>query len=266
MPSEKAAMFVDNSNIFKGMHAFSRYLYNKGELQQGQYLRIRWERLVEMLEAQNGGLDIYARHFFASLPPAADVTRLKRRPTEEQWEQMVSKSGQTGFYKVIQEPPFSFILHGVPLRFTEIKCSDRMRQAYYKCLDAQGGELKCKLSVDLDECHKCSKRFLFKYEKGVDVALAAQFVIFGGLKGTGLDRMILVAGDGDYKEAIRFVRQEVGKDVQIVSWEGALARDLKNLSNKPTIYLDHYWKNLCEIRERPPLEESPATDNGDEED
>jgi len=263
MPKEKAAMFVDNSNIFKGMYSYSRYLYKIGRLQQGQYLRVKWDKLIEMLEAQNDGLDIYARHFFASLPPAADVSKLKRRPTEEEWEQMVKKSAQTGFYKVIQERPFDFTLHGVPLRFTDVKCRSKMRQAYFKCLNASGGELKCKMSLDPDECYNCTKEFLLKYEKGVDVALAAQLVIIGGVRAAGLDRIILVAGDGDYKEAIRFVRQEAGKDVQIVSWQWALSKELEKISNKQSIILDNHWQEICEIKRKPPLDEIPATDEED---
>jgi hypothetical protein len=260
MTIEKAALFVDNSNIFKGLYSYSRHLTRTGGLKEGQYLRMRWEKLIEKLEAQDGGLDIYARHFFASLPPAADVSKLKHRPTEEEWEEMVKKSAQTGFYKVIQDPPFGFTLHAVPLRFTEIRCGRRMRQAYYKCVDASEGKLQCKLSLDPDECRDCRKKFLFKYEKGVDVALAAQLVIFGGASPTRLDRIILVAGDGDYKEAIRFVRQRVGRDIQIVSWRRALSNELEKLSNRPTIFLDEHWKTLCEVRERPPLEEIPAAD------
>jgi hypothetical protein len=143
MATDKAAIFVDNSNVFKGMQAFSRYLVKRGDIARGQYLRMRWNKVLDMLESQDGGLDIYARHFFASLPPAADVSRLKRRPTEEEWEKMVKESAQSGFYKVIQNPPFNFTLHGIPLRFSELRCRRRMRSAYYKCLNAQSGEIKC---------------------------------------------------------------------------------------------------------------------------
>lgn len=260
MSMDKAALFVDNSNVFKGMQSFSRHLVKIGDLKKGQYLRVKWEKVLEMLESQNGGLDIYARHFFASLPPAADVSRLKRRPTEQEWEEMIKKSAQSGFYKVIQNPPFNFTLHGIPLRFTEVRCSRRMRSAYYKCHDAKESRLECSLTLNPSECYKCNKRFLFKYEKGVDVALAAELLIFGGVNSSGLDRVILVAGDGDYKEAIRFVRRQVGKDVQIVSWQRALSNELEKISNKPTILLDNYWRNLCEIRKKPPLDEIPATD------
>jgi len=260
MPREKAAVFVDNSNIFKGMYSYSRSLVRGGELKEGQYLRMRWDNLLKMLESQNGGLDIFARHFFVSLPPAADVNKLKRRPTEEEWDEMVKKSAQSGFYKVIQNPPFNFTLHAVPLRFAEVKCRVRMRQAYFKCVDAHRGKLTCKLSLDPDECFDCTKEFLLKYEKGVDVCLAAQLVISGGMKSGSLDRIIVVAGDGDYQEAVRFCRQEVGRDVQIVSWRRALSRELEKLANKPTIILDDNWKSICEIRTKPALDESPVVE------
>jgi hypothetical protein len=258
MATEKAVMFVDNSNIFKGMDAFTRYLRRIGTLQEQQYLRIKWDSLIRILESQDSGLDIFARHFFASLPPAANVSKLRHRPTEDEWEKLVRESAQTGFYKIIQDPPFNFTLHAVPLRFAEVRCGIRMRQAYYKCLNAYDGKLQCKLSLDPDECYGCEKSFLFKYEKGVDVALAAELVIFGAMKAVGFQRIILVAGDGDYKEAIRYLRRDLGKDVQIVSWKAALSKELVKLKNKDTIILDDHWEELCERRRKPPLEEAPA--------
>lgn len=275
MAKEKAAMFIDNSNIFLGMQSYSRYLYKNGKLKKGQYLRMNWLKLIEFLEKQNGGVDVYARHFFCSLPPAADINQLRHRPTEEEWEKLVKSSSQSGFYKVIQNPPFNFRLHGIGLRLADVLCRIRIKQAYRKCLNAQDGNIKCSLRLNLDECYKCEKHFLFKYEKGVDVALATELLLFGTVKGANLDRIILVAGDGDYKEAARHIRNEVGKDFQIVSWKKALSRDLSKIGNQPTIILDDHWEELCEIRTRPPLEEAPAgaviddaddaTDLGDEE-
>jgi hypothetical protein len=258
MSKEKAAIFVDNSNIFKGRQAFSKWLYKRGRLKKGEYLRVRWDKLLADLERQDGGLDIYARHFFASLPPAADVSKLKQRPTDEEWIELIKRSAQSGFYKAIQDPPHNFILHGVPLRFADIYCRSRIKQAYYRCVQAQSGNIKCKLVVDTRECYECKHKFIFKYEKGVDVSLAVQLVLFGGLRGPGLDRIILAAGDGDYQEALKYVRREVGKDVQIVTWRGALSRELAKIANKPTLFLDDHWEVLCEKKTSPPLDEGPA--------
>ena len=242
------------------MHNFSRSLVKTGDLKERQYLRMRWDQLIQRLESQNDGLDIFARHFFASLPPAADVSKLHKRPTEEEWDRMVEKSAQSGFYRVIQNPPFNFTLHAVPLRFAEVGCRNRMRQAYFKCLDAHQGSLQCDLKLDPEQCRACGKTFLLKYEKGVDVALAAHLVIFGSSRPTSVDRVILVAGDGDYQEATRFCRQELGKDLQLVCWRRSLSKELQKLANKDTVFLDDIWQSVCEIRAKPPLEETPAAD------
>jgi uncharacterized LabA/DUF88 family protein len=260
MSIQKAAMFIDNSNIFKGLRSYSNYLIKTGHLFDNQYLRVNWNNVIKMLESQDEGIDIFARHFFASLPPAADVSKLKSRPTQKEWENLVKESAQTGFYRVIQEPPLSFTLHGIPLRFAEVKCRNGMRQAYYKCLNSYEGRIGCNLSLDPNECYKCEKEFLYKYEKGVDVALASELVIFCGEKAKNLDRVILVAGDGDYKEAIRFIRIVSGKDVQVMSWRTALSKELSKIANKPTIFFDNHWHDLCYIRKKPPLDEMPAAD------
>ena len=75
-----------------------------------------------------------------------------------------------------------------------------------------------------------------------------------------LDKLVGLLADGDYKEAVRYLRRDVGKDVQIVSWRVALSKELEKIANKPTIFLDDYWREICEIREKPPLEEIPAAD------
>ena len=265
MSKEKAALFIDNSNIFIGMQLFTKYLIKQAKLKENQYLRIHWQGLIRFLESQNGGIDIYARHFFASLPPAADINALRERPTEEEWEKLVQKSKQSGFYKAIQNPPLNFTLHGVPLRIKEVYCNKRIRQAYYKCLDAQNGTIRCNLSLNPDECYDCRHKFLFKYEKGVDVALAVQLIMFGALKEGHLDRIILVAGDGDYKEAARYIRREVGRDLQIVSWRRPLSSELEKIGNRSPIILDDHWEKLCEIRSKAPLEEGPAIDDEESE-
>jgi|GEM_PF-4439300 len=258
MQKEKAAMFIDNSNIFLGMQKFGKFLIKNGILQEGKYLRMNWTRLIDYLEKQDGGIDIFARHFFASLPPAADVGKLKKRPTEEEWSELVKKSAQSGFYKAVQEPPYNFTMHGIPLRFAEVFCNKKIIQAHYKCKESQGGDFKCNLKINLDECKECLHKFLLKYEKGVDVALAVQLIIFGVTKEKNVDRIILVAGDGDYQEAAKYIRKELGKDFQIVSWGKSLSRDLSKIGNKQTIVLDDHWKDFCEIRSMAPLEEAPV--------
>ncbi len=259
MTKEKAAIFVDNSNIYKGLQSFGNDLYKLSKLNKGQYLRIKWEKLIHVLEQQNGGIDIFARHFFASLPPAADVSHMTRRPSEEEWLQLVKKSAQSGFYKSIQEQPCNFTLHSIPLKFVQENCRRRMKQAFYRCRDAQKDKIKCSLKLDLKDCYKCRYKFIDKFEKGVDVALSTHLILFTTSASSNINRVILMAGDGDYKESLRYIREILGKDVQIVTWRKALSRDLIKYANKGIYNLDDKWSEICRIINRPPVDEAPAT-------
>jgi hypothetical protein len=40
---------------------------------------------------------------------------------------MVEKSAQSGFYKVLQNPPFDFTLHAIPLRLAGVSRHNGMR-------------------------------------------------------------------------------------------------------------------------------------------
>lgn len=247
MIKEKAAIFIDNSNIFKGIMAHTRRLQINGKLENGKSLRFRWDKMIEMLEAQDSGIDIYSRHFFAS-QHNTDTSKFSNRPTEEQ-------SAQSGFYKAIQEPPLNFQLHGISLKNRMKRCGPIMTHTFRKCLEANNGNLNCGCKVNSDECKDCKVAYKEFYEKGVDVALATQLIISCSMNSTVPHRIILVSGDGDYIEAVRYVRQVLGKNVQLVSWSFALSYDLKKVANKQTIYLDDHWKQLCDERERPQTEE-----------
>ncbi len=255
MIKEKAAIFIDNSNVFKGFIKQTQILWKSKELDSGKFLRFRWDKLIEALEAQESGIDIYSRHFFASIRP--DVNKFRNRSSDEQVVESYRQSAQSGFYKKLQEPPLHFTLHDVPLKNRELYCGTLMKKAAKKCSEANN--LECGCAVNIDKCKDCKSRYQEFYEKGVDVALATQLIISCSMNLTVPQRIILVSGDGDYVAAVRHVRQVMGKNVQIVSWKFALSRDLEKLANKPTIYLDDHWKQLCEVKkERPQTEEIEA--------
>lgn len=260
MPKEKAAIFVDNSNIFWGLEGFSRSLQQQGKIGRDEVLRIDWSKLLEFLEHKFGERDIFARHFFASIPPRGDVEKLDRRPTEEEWQDLIRQSAQSGFYRAIQEKDCGgFELHPIPLRRADVFCRRLIRPAIKRCLEASGGKLECTAQIDLDECKKCTKTYLKTWEKGLDVALSVELVRFV-TSSNPLDTVIIAAGDGDYKEAARYARTERGKNVQIVSWASALAADLEEVANKPTVILEECWDVLCfrrayrEVRDEVPVE------------
>lgn len=259
MPKEKAAIFVDNSNIFWGLEAFSQTLREQGKIGSDEVLRISWRTLLEFLEHEFGDRDIFARHFFASIPPRGDVEKLDRYPTEEEWQEIIRQSAQSEFYRTIQARPCSFQLHPIPLRRAYALCRRVMRPAVKKCLEASGDEWQCGAKVDLNECKTCTRKYLKTWEKGLDVALSVELMKLV-TSSSALETVIIAAGDGDYKEAARYARQERGKDIQIVSWASALATDLEEVANKPTVILEERWEVLCfrtayrDVRDEVPVE------------
>ena len=261
---EKAAMFVDNSNIFQGMISFSKHMKRRGILGQESNLKIRWDKILAMLENQDNGMDIFSRHFFASLPPASWVNALRQRPTDEEWDEMVRTSAHEGFFRAIQHPPFSFELHGIPLKLDETPCGNLMQQAWYKCRKAfNGGDPECDCVINVDACRACDRTVLSSHEKGVDVGLATQMLLSVMRPNVRVDRVILVAGDGDYSIPARFIRNDLGIDLQIVSWRYALSNELDAAGNKPTIYLEDHWRDLCDRVDRPGFEEFVPEETAD---
>ena len=269
MPKEKAAIFVDNSNIFYGMERFSRSLRQQGKIGGDQVLRIDWSKLLKFLEHKFGERDIFARHFFASIPPRGDVEGLHRYPTEEEWQEIIRQSAQSEFYRTIQRSPYNFQLHPIPLRRADVFCRKLMRPAVHKCLQASAGEWQCTAGVDLDECKTCTKKYLKTWEKGLDVALSVELVKCV-ISSSALETVIIAAGDGDYKEAAKYARQEHGKNVQIVSWASALASDLEEVANQDTVILEECWQILCfpraykEVRDEVPVEVAEEVEEEEE--
>ena len=243
MIKEKAAIFIDNSNIYKGVINHARTLWKKGSLEKGKYLRLRWEKLIDLLEAQDCGIDIYSRHLFAAIR-VPDLNRLYNRQDDDQLKQ----STQYGYYKAIQEPPLNFQFHGIPLKCGERFCNSLVKNAFSKCIEANDGIRKSSCAINFDACNDCKLKYMEYYEKGVDVALATQLIISCSMNSAVPQRIIVVSGDGDYIEALRHVRQVMGKNVQIVSWKNSLSRDLEKVTNKPTIYLEEYWNQICEVK------------------
>lgn len=256
MPKEKAAIFVDNSNIFKGMHQFTRLLQQQGKISSNEVLRLNWANLLEFLEGQFGDRDIFARHFFASIPPAVAVEKLTGRPSEEEWQELIRRSAQSGFYRAIQERPCGgFDLHPIPLKLADVFCRGLMRSAAYRCTESWGGQMECGARVDVDTCFDCTKKFLKKYEKGLDVALSVEIVRFVAAMGRTLDTVIIAAGDGDYSEAASYARREAGKEIQIVSWRRPLAKSLAELATQRSVILDDHWEDSCFHKPRREVED-----------
>ncbi len=84
-------------------------------------------------------------------------------------------------------------------------------------------------------CSNCGCKEIVPAEKGVDVGLATKMLILGVNK--AYDTAILVAGDKDYLETVKFIKN-LGLRVEIISWQQSLSSDLAAESSSPVIKID----------------------------
>lgn len=84
-------------------------------------------------------------------------------------------------------------------------------------------------------CTRCGDRRTVPVEKGIDVALATRLLALANNR--AFETAILMSGDKDYLETVKAVKAN-GLRVEIVSWGGALSRDLAEEASGPIIYLD----------------------------
>lgn len=90
-------------------------------------------------------------------------------------------------------------------------------------------------------CGMCNHTHTLPAEKGVDVALATKMLMLGINK--AYETAILVSGDRDYLETVKFIKG-LGLRVEVISWRNGLSSDLAAESSAPIIYLDDLEKQM----------------------
>lgn len=78
-------------------------------------------------------------------------------------------------------------------------------------------------------CPKCGADFSREVQKGVDVGIAT-LIIKLATKGS-YDRLILSAGDGDFEDAISYVKSDLDKEVWTCGSHETLSCDLQSYSD-----------------------------------
>jgi uncharacterized LabA/DUF88 family protein len=79
-------------------------------------------------------------------------------------------------------------------------------------------------------CADCGKHFEREVQKGVDVGIATLIIKLAAQN--VYDRLILSAGDGDFEDAISYVKSELHKEIWICGSQSNLSADLQS-------YADH---------------------------
>lgn len=95
------------------------------------------------------------------------------------------------------------------------------------------------VSTRCDSCGHVHERMI---QKGVDVGIATLMVKAASL---GLCQSIhLVAGDGDFKEAMTYVQESRRVDVVLYAFQGSASPDLQCWSNR-VVWLDDYIAKIA---------------------
>jgi uncharacterized LabA/DUF88 family protein len=98
------------------------------------------------------------------------------------------------------------------------------------------------LGIRTVTCNKCDHTHTTPVEKGVDVGLATRMLTLG--INQAYETAILVAGDRDYLETVKFIKG-LGLRVEVVAWRSGLSNDLEAESSAPVLFLDDLRKEIC---------------------
>lgn len=92
------------------------------------------------------------------------------------------------------------------------------------------------------QCPQCRSDFTREMQKGVDVAIAT-LVIKLAVQGV-YERLILSAGDGDFEEAISYVKSDLKKEVWISGAQANLSTDLQSYSDN-ILWMDDMYPTIA---------------------
>lgn len=87
-------------------------------------------------------------------------------------------------------------------------------------------------------CSHCNQNISREVQKGVDVGIAT-LILKLAAQGQ-YERLVLAAGDGDFEDAINYVKSELHKEVWIAGFEESVSADLQSYADQ-VIWLNEYW-------------------------
>jgi nijmegen breakage syndrome protein 1 len=164
-------------------------------------------------------------YLFAGTPGKVDYLKLK---------QALERINETEFYE-------SYFLSSSPDPATD---SSNSFYTWLKSAPPRGPKMRVQLyqlkSMTV-VCSECNTRFERQVQKGVDVGIATLLI---KLAVENLyDRLILTAGDGDFEDAISYVKSSLHKEIWIAGFGNSLSVDLQSYADK-VIWLDDIWEEI----------------------
>ena len=86
-------------------------------------------------------------------------------------------------------------------------------------------------------CPDCGHEFERRVQKGVDVGIAT-LILKLAFQGQ-YDRLWLCAGDGDFEDAIAYVKSELHKEIFLCGFEKSMSADLQSYADR-VVWLDDH--------------------------
>lgn len=135
----------------------------------------------------------------------------------------------------------SYYLNSIPCPLTEAQDSFHR---WLRSPPPRGPQMHVKL-YDLKEltvmCPTCHKTFSRQVQKGVDVGIAT--LILKLAVTNQYQRLMLSAGDGDFHEALCYVRHELQREVWISGFARSLSAQLQQMADR-VVLLDECWQSV----------------------
>ncbi len=90
-------------------------------------------------------------------------------------------------------------------------------------------------------CPSCAHPFERTVQKGVDVGIATLIVKLAAQN--RYDRLLLLAGDGDFEDAIEYVKSELHKQIWFAGFHDSVSADLQSYSDE-LVWISDFWREI----------------------
>ena len=87
-------------------------------------------------------------------------------------------------------------------------------------------------------CPACEEQFDRNVQQGVDVAITTLMLKLA--MQNQYDRLVLSSGDGDFEDAIAYLKSELHKEIWLCGFSGSVSPDLQSYANH-VLWLNDHW-------------------------
>ena len=91
------------------------------------------------------------------------------------------------------------------------------------------------------QCPQCATAFDRHVQKGVDVGIATLMIKLATQN--CYDRLLLLAGDGDFADAIAYVKSDLHKEIWLSGFTNTVSADLQSYADQ-VLWINHFWQHV----------------------